>query len=186
MLMARVRTVFTGVPGTPWYSNILFDNDVAAEQAAHDAVATFWDDMSALMTSRVSYEVEGDVTIIDSSTGQPVGVVTVSPASGIGGLTTDPLPYQTQALVRLNTGEWVGGRQIVGHMYIPGLTETANNVAGVLQDTTAASIQASAETMTTEPGNPTQVVFSRKNLAAYHVQTWQVPQTWAVLRSRRD
>lgn len=183
-IMGRIRTVFTGVAGTPWYSNIyvLGTEDDAAAQV--DAVGEFWATVSALMTGVVDWTVEGDVAQIDSATGDLVGVTSETPVSGSGTNAGDPLPYANQALVNWSTSVFAGGRNIKGKTFIPALCEDSNSVGtllsasdGVITDAANALVAAL---------NGSMVIYSPTNALAAEVTGASVPSKFAVLRSRRD
>lgn len=184
--MLRVRTVWTGVPGSPWYSNIYFDAEVADAQAAADAVIAFAEGLAAYQGSQVDWTVEDTVTVMDPVTGQPTGAVAVTGDSGSGTNTGDLLPPQTQALARINTGDFVAGRQVLGHIFLPGFVESTNVGDGVLDTATATALGELVLGISTTPGNPTAVVWARKSGTMHPYSTVTVPTKWSFLRSRRD
>ena len=196
MTMARVRTVFSGVAGTPWYSNLYFANDGSEDnsQNAHDATAAFWTSLADAITDQVTWEVLGEVTQIDEATGNLEGIVTLTPAFDNGEVTAEPLPWTTQALARLLTGQIVHNRLVRGRIFVPGETIGSNDdgkpTAGAI-----AGVQTAANLLITEAAG-TLVVWSRpfagteKNPARvgskHLVTTASVWDQWAVQRSRRD
>ena len=52
--LARVRTIFTGPAGSPWYSNLYFDAATGTAQNAADAAAPFWGAVDNLKKSTVA------------------------------------------------------------------------------------------------------------------------------------
>jgi len=186
-LMRRTRTVFSGVAGTPWYSLMYFTWVSGTEQDHLDEVAAFWGAIDARIDNNVSWATEDDMAIVESSTGEIVSVEVGSGGTGTGGGTSDPLPAATQGLVNWLTGAFVGGRQVRGKCYIPGLCEDDNTATGVMVGTTQTIIQNAADALIANTSAPGPLsVFSRVNLVRETVTSATVPTKWAVLRSRRD
>jgi len=193
--LRRVRTVFSGVAGTPWYSNLYFTFVAGTAQATVNNVATFWGAVDALMDNAVTWVTEADVPTIDDVTGDITAVETTTPGSGVGADTGDALPYQTQALIHLLTGSFAFGRQIRGRIFVPGLCEGSNTSGGTLLNTAQTTIQAAAAALvsgSSSPG-PLRVFSPPKPLLvpprvgfSTVVTATQVPIKWSVLRSRRD
>ena len=182
----RVRTVFSGVPGTPWYSNIYFDDDGVNGQIGIDAVQTFWEALAGSMSPSVDWQVEGQVVVLDSVTGQPTGVFSGTGDTGSGTGTGDMLPSANQVLVTLNTGVWQAGRQIRGRLFCPGWTESANDGEGQVYSGLVTAVLAAVTAMSEDPGNLTQLVWSRTGNVVYPVSSWSVSNKFALLKSRRD
>jgi hypothetical protein len=186
-LIGRIRTVFSGVAGTPWYSNMYYSEAAGDFQGCADAVAAFWGAVDARIDNSVSWVIESDVTVLEWTTGVIDSVETITPGFGSGGGTSDPLPYATQGLVHWLTGDFVNGRQLRGRTFIPGLCEDDNTSAGVMVSTTATIIQNAANALITASGtNGPLMIYSPTNHVAEAVQAATVPVKWAVLRSRRD
>jgi hypothetical protein len=191
----RVRTIFSGVAGTPWYSNLYFTFVSGTAQATVDNVAAFWGSVDALMRNSVTWATEAGVPTIDDVTGDITSVETTTPGTGAGAVSTaELLPIQTQGLIHLLTGSFQFGRQVRGRIFVPGLTEAANN-NGIMDSTTATSIQTAAAALVTGSSSPGPLrVFSRpKPLlvpprlgTSFVVSQTSVPTKFSVLRSRRD
>lgn len=182
--MYRVRTVFTGVTGSPWLSTAFFDEAGGDASDAVAAVATFWSALDTRLHVDVAWSTEPDVEIVDEVTGNITGIIGVPPTAGTGALAGELAPPATQALVRWRTGSFVGGREIRGRTFIPGLNVTAiddGNLAAavqvVFQDAAAALIADVASIL---------VIWSRANGAAAPVVSASVWSQFAVMRSRRD
>lgn len=178
----RIRTVFNGVPGTPWYSNMFFDTDVAVSaQDAMDAVVAFWNTVDASMVSTVSWFTESEVPLF-TNPGTIAGWETATSGSGNGVKTAGlALPWQTQALVRWQTGAVFNNRRVLGHTYIPGLSED-DNAGGLPTATLLNTVDAAAEAVV-EAG---LVIGSRVANVFYPTTGSQLSSQWSVLRSRRD
>lgn len=182
--LARIRTIFTGVAGTPWYSNIYFDADATTGAGYAADVAAFWATCAPQMSSAVDYTVESTYGVIDDATGNLIGIGSWAGATGGGSNTNAPLPFSNQALVNWTTGAFLGGRQVRGKTFIPALTTPAND-NGVLGAATRAVFLAAAEELLSD-GNGALRVYSPKNLTSAAVTDTAVPTLIAVLRSRRD
>ena len=186
MALTRVRTVFTGVPGTPWMSNMYFDVELAEVQLAADAVEAFWSEVDGYMVGGVAWEQEPFVTIINPVNGEPTGVAPVTPGAGTGGASGDMVPRAAQAYIVWNTGVWQAGRQIRGRTYLPGFTAGAAASDGSVDPGVVTALATAASNLLTTPGNPTLHVYSRKNGNSVPVDNGAASNQWAVLRSRRD
>jgi len=183
----RVRTEFTGVAGSPWVSNMYFTWVNGTEQDHVDAVGVFWAAVDARIDNSVTWATESDVAVIDDTTGNITSMETTTPATGAGGGTSDPLPYQTQALCHWLTNSFLSGRQIRGKTFIPGLCEDDNTSTGLLVSTTQTIIQDAADALIAASSSPGPLrVFTRVNNTSVVVETASVPTKWALLRSRRD
>ena len=182
--MWRVRTVFTGVQGSPWLSTMYFLEAGGSAQQAVTAVGTFWSAVDNRMATNVAWTTEPGVEAIDVTTGHPTSLTNTPPQSGAGSGSATQLPIEAQALIRWSTGVFTNGRQIRGRTFVPGLTENDNDlgapnatVLGVL-DTAAAALIADA--------NSKLCVFSRVNHTSPEITSESSAPYWAVLRSRRD
>lgn len=191
-MMYRVRTVFSGVPGTPWYSNLYFDAGGSGTVASIvDAVGVFWAAIDGNMSTSITWEVEGEVPTINPEGGQIEEWTNTTSETGTGG--TDPglaLPWQTQALLRFSTNGLRAGRQVKGRAFIPGLSESDND-AGLVAAGSATMIQNAWNALTAATTESQQVVWARPTvglgLGQQHLVTGaSVRSAWAYLSTRRD
>lgn len=198
--IARVRTVFTGVAGSPYYSNLYWDGaeDITGAQAAVDLVDEFWSLLASVMNIGLIGQIEAEVPIIEDTTGQIVGVNTTT--GGVVDPTNagEPLPWATQGLIRLATEGFVDGRRVRGRINIPGLGEGSSD-AGVPNAAIIASMQAAGEILA-DSSSPVLCIWCRPRAAnaeatppvaaragsSHNVSTVSVWNQWAQLRSRRD
>lgn len=184
--MIRVRTTFTGRPGSPGYSNLYFGGDTAGEaQAAVTEVLDFWDGVSAYMTSGTTIVVGGDVDLVDPATGQTTGVFSVgdeSTASSGAGAEAPAL----QGLVRWRTGDYVNGREIRGRLFVPWLSSEAYN-SGVPSAAFLTQLFASADNLRVDASTAGGLmVYSQTHGQASLVTSVSTWNQFAVMRSRRD
>nr|CRY96173.1 hypothetical protein [uncultured prokaryote] len=178
----RIRTVFTGVAGSPWYVNLHFTSAGAnTPQDQVQAVIDFWTGMASRMDGRSTARVDGDVAEIDLDSGAQTGISSGTGGAVAGGSNDDPLPPATQMLVRLSTGAYAKGRQIQGRIFIPGPTNYCNN-AGVLTASTVTQINTQALALITAG----LCVYSKTNKSVSTVSTATAWSEFAVMRSRRD
>ncbi len=113
----RVQTVFTGVAGSPYYSTFHFSAGFGSATAAVAAAGGFWNAVDGSMFNECTWDIPGEVEVIDDSTGNIIAVENATPQSGTGGLSAQPLPPATQGLIRWRTGQFVGGREIRGKTF---------------------------------------------------------------------
>lgn len=198
--IGRVRTVFTGVAGSPYYSNLYFLGLAigADAQAAVDNVDVFWTSLASVMNIGLVGEIEAEVPVLDDTTGEIVSVFTttggvVDPTSADGAL-----PWATQGLVRLATSGFIEGRRVRGRINIPGLGEASSD-GGAPGTSIKASMQAAIDGLV-DATDSTLVVWSRPKPvvpptdpptydrlgSSYVVTSASVWDKWAQLRSRRD
>ena len=186
-IIQRIRTVFTGVAGAPWYSNLYVTATEGDAQPEVDAVAQFWTDFATHIHNAVDWTVEGVVANIDETNGQIVGFSTNDDATGSGAAGSDPLPYANQMLLRVRTGVFVAGREVRGHVNIPAITDP-DSPNGVPSSSASSNLQTSSDDNLFGAGglNGALLVWSRKNGQAHPASSSSVAPFFAVLRSRRD
>jgi len=177
--------VFLGITGAPWLNTLYFaaPGDQSGADQAVAATGAFWGAVDNFMNSAVTWSTQPEVAYIDPVSGDTTGVLQTAVQSGTGSLAIDVLPPATQAVCRLRTGVFIGGREIRGRIYIPGLTE-AGSTAGNVTAATATSIQTALTTLLAAPRQP--VIWSRKNGQDRVIVAASVWNQFGVLRSRRD
>lgn len=183
----RVRTVFQGVAGAPYYSNHYFTDDatLSTAQDAIDAVDTFWTALSGNLTNAMTWNVEGTVARIDDVTGALNGQWAGVANAGVGGSAGEIIPRVAQGLVRWLTPNVVGGRMLRGRTFIPGVLESINTVSGVPTAAFVTLLATAGNALIADAGNELRV-WSRTH-GVSHPATAALGWTeWASLRSRRD
>ena len=140
--IGRVRTVFTGVAGTPGYSNLYFDASTTTAAAYQPFVADFWDSIKGKISADCKMTIQGEVAVLDASDGSIVGFgagsdIVVQGTSGDG-----RLPLVSSGLVQWRTGVYEGGREIRGRTFIPYPTVADLDGAGVPNSSYISVIQA--------------------------------------------
>jgi hypothetical protein len=120
--LLRLRTLWSGIGGTPFLTTLYFDGSTQTE--ADDAVLTaaaFLGNADAVIDNGLSWATEAEVVRMDPATGQPLSLFTTTPATGTGALAGNQVPFIAQALIRWRTGVFVGGKEIRGRTFLPGL-----------------------------------------------------------------
>lgn len=182
--MLRVRVGYSGIGGTPYLSTFFFDGSgqTAADDAA-SAVATFQGALDAVQDTTLSWSMDSVVVQIDPESGQALGAYAVTPASGSGALGNESLPYVSQGLIQLRTGVFENGREVRGRLFVPGLTESANN-DGTLASATATTIDSAAAALVAD-ADSLWSVWSRTNGVVAQIAQVTVWNQFATLRTRR-
>ena len=184
--MLRVTTRIIGVTGAPYYNNLFFGGSTLTEaQAAHAAAAAFWQSLGGDLTTAAEGHVEPDVAQIDPATGLQTGnyVVPEVVVDFAGGAV---LPWTTQGLLQLRTGQFVNGRELRGRIYVPAVPSEYNSggapsVAYIGQLNTAAAALLAGQA----PAGGL-VVYSRTHKIARAVTNINAWNQFAELRTRRD
>jgi hypothetical protein len=196
MTMARVRTIFTGVAGTPWYSNLYFADDGGTPigSSAVGWVGDMWTAAGGAISNNLAWTIEAEVAQIDESDGELTGLTVTAGETGGGSASDDELPWQTQALGTWATDAFVHGRRVRGRLFWPGMGES-NNTAGVPTSGLRAALAGYMNDLITDSAG-TLVVWSRPfegtednpaRTGTYHLVTGaSVSAKWSVLRTRRD
>lgn len=194
--MLRVRTIFTGVAGTPWYSNMYFSgvNELRAAEAVA-AVGQFWAAFAPDIYGAVSAQVQTDVPVIDPADGSVSAFLEVTGAPSIDFTGSgDPLPYANQLLINVNTNVVVNSRRVRGKIYIPGCQEE-DSALGLpvlalrnAADARGEGLVEDGLVVWSRPIEPSDVPGAPAPRAGQECPAIgvTVPDKWAVIRSRRD
>lgn len=183
--LQRVRTVVTGVAGTPAYSNLYFTLADGNAQACVDAVAALWAVLREDMVFAATWTVQGEVALVDSVSGDVTQTTTVTSRAGIGNGSSTMLPPANQVLVRLGTSTFNGGRRVQGRFNLGYLWTAAQTGTGTVAANTSARVANGFNALRNDPATEL-VVWSRKNGTAAPVTAVSVSPNFAVLTSRRD
>lgn len=163
---------------------------LATEAVARDRA--FWNSLAATVANGANYTPTLIVDEIEETTGVLVNqIAATAPAAIAFTGAGDPLPYFTQALMRLGTNLFVGGRRVQGRQFIPGLVENASTGTPAAPTTTVlTALQTAANLLGTTITTPiTQRVWHRPVGGAGGLSTPVLSRSfspsWAVLKSRR-
>lgn len=183
-VMYRIKTEFTGLPGMPGLNQLYFAASGGAPGSAHAQAFQFWDAVSAVQNADLLFNVLAEVEHVESTNGQIVEVSQSTAASGRGTVNTEALPFATQGLIRARTGAFLGGREVRGKIFVPGLSENSSTL-GQMANTTETVLQNAVDGLigaTTASWG----IYSRVNGVIQPVTAASVWNQFAVLRSRRD
>lgn len=181
----RIRTIFTGVTGSPYYNNLFFLITGGTPAQANTAAGAFWTAVSASnMTNGLAWSTDGEVDQIDDTNGQVVATVGVTSVTGVGTAGSDPLSPATQGLIKVRTGQFFSGRELRGRVFLPCQVE-ANNTAGA-PTSAIATVWNNAASALISDANSTWAVWGPTHFHAEAVNAASAWNQWAVLRSRRD
>jgi len=185
--LRRIRTVFTGVAGTPWYCNMYFTWVSSTEQAALDAVGDFWTAIISHINDAVTGTVEGDIPVVDDATGNIINMESATPEtinfSGAGGIT----PPASQGLINTLTDTFIGGRRLRGKVYLPGIITGALGTNGAVAPANATIWNNAMAALVAASASPGPLrVYSPTHATSAVVTAHNVKSQFAVLRSRRD
>lgn len=163
---------------------MFFDAAGGSAAQCNNAVGTFWNAVRVYQSSTISYSTDAIVYEVDEATGLIIGSSAVTPATGTGAVATDALPWATQGLVQWRTGQYIGGREIRGRTFLPGMVE-ARNGAGIPDSTLYGAVDTAAAALIAD-ANSDLNVYSIANHNAQTVTVGSMWRTWAQLRSRRS
>jgi hypothetical protein len=183
MALLRIRTITSGIPGSPFLTTHYFDSLFSNANSAADAVQLFWEGLVDVISVECSMDVELDVATIDPTTG---AITDMEPGAAhhiSGGANGELASAATQGLMRLNTGVVAGGRVLKGRLFIPGVTEGSGAAAPF---STYQTVVEDAGTAVIDDEDSQWVVWSKVNGVYAAVQAATCWNQYAVLRSRRD
>lgn len=184
--LARVRTVMTGLPGTPAYSNFYFDAGTGDAGVYQSLVLDFWTALAGQIRMTLTMSMVNPIPIINDTTGEVVDVAVGDGGSVNSTGNTDELPPMTSGLLQMHTGVFYNSRELRGRCFIPYPLETSST-DGKPTSTYTDLIQATAEDLLgSEGANGAWRVWSRTKLVSNAVSSVAVWNQWASLRSRRD
>ena len=181
-MVQRVRSVLTGVTGSPYYSNHYFE-DVADPEECVGRVKAFWDLFAGVMVNEIDVHVDGNVPIISESSLEITGAAAVDGQDTAGTSSGEMLPPATQLVVSWHTGVYAGGREVIGKTFIPALSVDVNDEGVVLGSYRSDQIDALADWVS---DNPPLFVLSRAHHLSSQVVFANLWTQFGILRSRRD
>lgn len=208
--MARVTTQWSGLGGLPGFTNLYFDATVAAFDpiAAVQRVGELWDSCISHMPVGITFEVLGEIALIDSGTGIQSGqtsatLVTAGNAGGPGNYSA-----ASGAVISWLTGGFHRGHKVRGRSFLVPLNGGAYSAQGALNTTVLSDFDlAAARYIFTSTHAGVPVVWARptyqldangkpikvngvKQIAVagahFNVSGEVVHNKVAILRSRRD
>lgn len=202
MSLIRVQTVWTGVAGAPYYSNLYTLGPLTTSNGAtlHSAWNTFLAALAPLLVTPMIATIDPELLEFDETNGNVTGAGSTT-ASVINFASGDhALPRHTQGLIQWTTAGLVHNRRVKGRTFIPGVTENQNGADGrplpAFDTPVETALATFLSTMSgrlrvwSRPFVQTDPEKEEKNPtrpgSAHAVTTGNVAPYWAVLRSRRD
>lgn len=183
----RVRTVMTGVAGTPWYTNTYHTFVAGAGQGCVDALRDFWTAWAGALDNSVTALVEGDTALLDDVTGAITGIDAVISRTVTFTGATAALPPANQVVMNMFTGTFIGGRQLRGKMFIPGNLAVSSDANGAVVTSIRTGVVTHGTALIANTSAPGPLrIWSRKNGTSAVVNAISSPTQFGVLRSRRD
>ncbi len=200
MSLIRVQTIWSGVAGSPYYTNLYAvgplttnnGNDLAA------AFRTFLVSTAGQFTDDLSAQITPELLEFEESTGVVTGAGTTTQAAVAGTNAGAHLPKANQLLLRWTTAGIVHNRRVRGRIFIPGLPETANDAVGLPESAVVTAFANAATALLTTMSGRMRVwaqpfagtvgppVNPARAGTAHAITGSAVAPFWAILRSRRD
>lgn len=182
----KVQTLFTGGGVTGGgVATHFFNAATGTPQDAADALAAMWTEIDSYMSSLVSWEIDPEVIIVESTTGDTSGVTPVTSTGSAGSDSSGIATLQTQALIRWRTGAFVAGRELRGRTFVPGIPKSLITATGGVS-TTLSAIVSNAAMDVVEAADCDLVIYSRTHHEYASVDVATCWNKFAELRSRRD
>lgn len=185
---------FQGGPGlmTQYFSPAVALPNDALSQLAVDRVRDALTAGNALFPTAMSFAVQGQVDVLDESSGTLVDSFNVTPRTVTGGGVGGFGPAPVGVCVTWLTGEFKAGRRVTGRTFLVPVVATAFDGDGTLGNAGITAPQLFADAM--QDAGATDlvlVVWSRPKLGGaagtkHGVIGERLPDRVAVLRSRRD
>ena len=194
--LMRVRATGTGWSGAPGLLTFYFSGSAAPTAAealeASARVRAVLSSAASMIPTGVSWQVSGDVDLIDDQTGSLVGGLSnTAPAVVAGSGTGSTAPVSTAILGRFTTASIVNGRRLLGRRYLSPVVVSQFAAAGQVAASAIAQATTAFGLVVVQITTPiTHRVWHRpgplgpgSSAASTSVV---VPAKPAVLRSRRD
>lgn len=200
MSLVRVQTLWTGVAGSPYYTNLYALGPLTTNNGNDLATAwrTFLNSLASVLTLGMTAQIDTELLEFDETTGTVTGAGSTSQAAvnftGAG----ERLPPANQLLLRWGTAGIVHNRRVRGRTFIPGIREADNDgngapaasittpvasAAGALLTTMSGRMRVWAQPFEQDPPNPNN---PNRPGSAHAITGHSLAPFFAVLRSRRD
>lgn len=197
MSLVRVQTMWTGVAGSPYYTNLYAIGPATTNNGQDLATAwhTYLVSLATFLRSPMVATIDAEILEFDETTGIVTGAnSTIQGPVSFTNL-TDPLPPANQALLQWTTNGIVHNRRVRGRTNIPGVMEAQSDVTGKPAPVIGTPLLSGAQAMLTtmsgrmriwaQPFLGTATNPPRPG-SAHAITGVTVAPYWAILRSRRD
>jgi hypothetical protein len=180
----RVRVIWSGSGGTPFLSTHYFSGGAQSDaDDAVTAVGTFWGAVDGLIDSSISWATDAEVVEIAAGTGAPQGSFATTPATGTGAVSGTANPWASQGLIRWRTGVFIGGREVRGRTFVPGMTQVSGS-DGVPAAATITTLNNAAAALIAD-ANSVLLIWSKTHGVEHAVTSGSAWNQFAILRGRR-
>ena len=201
-LILKVSTRWSGFPGAPGYTNLYFrdfgtggangaDPDATQALSAVNRVAAFFDGNKLIFPASLRINVEANVDVHESTTGELVNAISVAAPATISGAGTGGHSGASGAVINWKTAGIRNGRRIRGRSFIVPLAGVCYEPDGTLTSGTVNGLTTTANALAASTNNPDLGVWARPTAPGATDGQWSavtsasVPDLAAVLRSRR-
>jgi hypothetical protein len=200
MSLIRVQTVWSGVAGAPYYTNLYCIGPLSTNNG--NDLATAWRafllSMGATLSSGLVATIDPELLEFNETDGTVTSAGTTVQTPQTFTSAGDQLPHSSQALIQWTTNGLVHNRRVRGRTFIPGALEGHNSATGTPASIIGTPLQTAIDTLlstmsgrmriwsrpvTAEQATPT--VPARPG-SAHPILSGKVAPYWAILRSRRD
>lgn len=200
MSLVRVQTVWTGVAGSPYYTNLYCIGPLSTNNgnSLADAWRAFLVSLQSSMASGMTATIDPELLEFNEADGVVTGAGnTIQSPVAMTGL-GDQLPHNVQLLIQWTTNGIVHNRRVKGRTFLPGMLEANNSPVGVPLPAVDTPVQTAINTLLStmsgrmrvwsrpldsehsSPSNPARPG------SAHAILSGDVAAYWATLRSRRD
>lgn len=200
MSLVRVQTVWTGVAGSPYYTNIYAIGPITTNNGNDMATAwrVFLNSLTATLANGLVATIDPEILEFNEVDGTVTGAGTTTQAAVVMNGGTDRLPPANQLLIRWSTAGIVHNRRVRGRTFLPGAQEGHNDLSGnpapAIGTPVTTGLQAYLTTMAgrariwAQPHNPDPADPNNpaRPGSQHAITGFTIAPYWAVLRSRRD
>lgn len=194
----RVKVEWTGFIGAPGYTNLYFRDftEGAVSQAMADGAVVktdIWlDAYASTINNTVSYVINPTVDVLEETTGELQGFMTVAPDTARVGSQTTAYSAVSGACINWYTDGVRNGRRVRGRTFMVPLAASAYATDGTLDATKLTTFRAANVALINAAGAGDLGVWSRPSGPLATDGVWYVASATtmadkaAILRSRRD
>jgi len=175
------KAVWSGMTGQPGVTTFY---TTSKSDAGSTAIATFFTAIKGLIPAAVTIDVLGTGITIDSTTGKAVNSWSTTVPPSIVCTGTGAYAAAAGAVITWTTGAYINGRQLLGRTFIVPLVASNFGNNGLLLIGQQGLLFAAADTLRGMSDGLT--IWSRRRAAVATAGRPKVPNTGAILRSRRD
>lgn len=148
----QLRVFWTAAGGAGGETALHFDTG-ADNADINTTVQAFLTAIRSALANTTSAVADSVIRTLNSASGVlEAEEPNASPANIVGNGGTNAVPNAAQGLIRLRTGDVVGGRLLKGRIYIPGMTSSAMSPAGELTFAAVSTLTAGGAALQANPG----------------------------------